>query len=122
MDRIEANSTAGNQGLQPMPIGCNEADALRFLGCTENVFRDLRAAKIVKALRQGWYSYRQLAEAMENMELRVSACESGVSVRAAKKQKTPSNFEALPISERLSTREILKLHEQRSIRDAEKLW
>jgi hypothetical protein len=121
MDKEEGNSVTGSHSLQLTPIGCNEAEAIRFLGCTENVFRDLRAQKIVKVLRRGWYSYRQLEEAMEEMLLRTCPHEDLILTGARKRQETAPGFALSPLAERLSTRELLKLHEQRTIRDARKL-
>ena len=51
--------------------GCNEEQAREHLGCSLTLFAELKARKIVVPLRRGWYSYRLLGVAMDQLEAAV---------------------------------------------------
>lgn len=48
----------------PVPIATDAEGARRFLGCSRSMFEELRAKKIIVALRRDWYSYADLTEAV----------------------------------------------------------
>ena len=52
---------------QPAPIGCNRTAAMEYLGCTERMFDELTARRIVVPIKRNWYAYWQLDEAMKNL-------------------------------------------------------
>ncbi len=49
------------------PIGCGEKDAIEYMGCSQTMFEEIRAAGIVVPVRRGWYSYEQLDAAMKQL-------------------------------------------------------
>ncbi len=53
---------------QVEPIGCNREEAIRFLGCSESMFEELHARKIIRSLRKGWYTYDDLRKAVKDLE------------------------------------------------------
>ena len=42
------------------PVGTNAEGARQYLGCSVTMFQELRARRIVKALRRDWYSFDDL--------------------------------------------------------------
>jgi hypothetical protein len=58
-----------------MSLLLKRADAIRYLGVTESLFRTLKAEGIVKPVRKGWYSRAQIEQAVERMEKKDEAKE-----------------------------------------------
>ena len=83
--------------------GCNDEDARIYLGCSENIWADLKKMRVVVALRRGWFSYRMLDAAMDYLEgiaLQTSAVHKIPEVMRPSKRK--SNTEMVPTSELLA--------------------
>lgn len=77
------------------PAGCNEEQAVAYMGCSQSRFEELRKRGIVKPLSRGWYAYDDLDEAM--LQLRRERDQSGVTLEmqtGGRKQamKTPRSF------------------------------
>ena len=49
-------------------IGCDEAEAMRYMGCSRTMFEELRRRRIIVPIRKGYYSYRLLDLAMAMLE------------------------------------------------------
>lgn len=64
---IEAHDEHDTGPRRPR-IGCNEAEAIRYMGCTVTMFQELRAKGVIVPVRKGYYSYRLLDLAMEQLE------------------------------------------------------
>lgn len=48
-------------------IGCDEKSAIKFVGCSANLFAEYKARRIIKPLRRGWYCYEDLVEAVNQI-------------------------------------------------------
>jgi hypothetical protein len=52
--------------LRP-PIGTDAEGARQYLGCSQGLFEELRAARIIKSVRRNWYAYEDLDRALEKL-------------------------------------------------------
>lgn len=52
--------------LRP-PIGTDAEGARQYLGCSQAMFEDLRAARIIKSVRRNWYAFEDLNRALEKL-------------------------------------------------------
>lgn len=48
------------------PIGCNEEEALRYLGCKKNFLETLKAKKLLRPVVIGYYAYADLDKALDD--------------------------------------------------------
>lgn len=42
------------------PIGTDSKGAREYLGCSQSMFEQLRASRLIRSLRRDWYSYDDL--------------------------------------------------------------
>jgi hypothetical protein len=52
---------------QRPPIGTDAEGARLYLGCSQGMFEELRAARIIQSVRRNWYAYKDLDEALEKL-------------------------------------------------------
>lgn len=50
-------------------VGCDEPEAIRFMGCSKTMFDEYKSRRIVKRLRAGWYAYEDLIEAVGKIRM-----------------------------------------------------
>jgi hypothetical protein len=96
----------------PERLGCNEEEAIRHLGCSQNKFDELKSRRIVIPLCKGWYSYRLLDEAMRELEAEAKHRYDAVVDRKPKSTKA-STFKPK------TTAELINLHVNGSKRHAQ---
>jgi hypothetical protein len=79
-----------------LPIGCGEEDAMEYMGLSDrpNIWEELKARKVVKALRRNWYCYEDLDEAIAQLRSERDKVITLPAKRgaAARKFKTPESF------------------------------
>lgn len=86
--------------------GCPEAEAREYMGCSQNMFDELKSRRIVLPLRKGWYSYALLDRAMDFLEKEAIKA-SAIFAEDSERPSLPAPRKRAPAGEKLTTREIL---------------